>query len=363
MTLRRTPFFEHHKAAGAKLIDFGGWEMPVQYRGILQEHACVRERVGLFDVSHMGEVFVRGPQALAFARWLVTNDVAQPIGKAQYTAMCNERGGIVDDLIVYRLSDEEILICVNAANRDKDHAWMVAHNPMGASLSNESDAWAQVAVQGRHAPATLQKLTDLDLSTVPSFGVARGKLAGVAGCLFARTGYTGEDGFEVFIPVAEAPPVWPAILDAGAEFGIQPIGLGARDTLRLEMKMALYGNDITDDTTPLEANLAWVVKLDKDDFVGKAALVAQKAAGIPRKLVCLEVDERIPRSHMPVQDPSGRVVGEVTSGTRSPTLERNIAMAYVETALAAVGTPLQVDVRGKVAPARVVKSPFYKRPY
>ncbi len=365
MAVRRTPFHEFHKEAGARLIDFGGWEMPVQYTGILEEHAACRERVGLFDVSHMGEVQITGPNALAAVQHLVTNDASKLVdGQAMYTAMCNERGGIVDDLIVYRFHAESFLICVNAANRDKDYNWMVAHNPFGADIRNDSDFWAQIAVQGRHAQALLQELTQgVDLSTIKTYHFARGvTFAGVGDCILARTGYTGEDGFEVFLPAGAADLIWNAVQETGKKYGLANIGLGARDTLRLEMKYALYGNDITDDTSPLEAGLAWVTKLDKGDFVGRDAIVAQKAAGVQRRLVGLVVQDRIARPHSPVLH-EGQVVGEVTSGTRGPSIEQNVAIAYVPVALSAVGTKLQIDIRGKIAEAVVAKTPFYTRPY
>ncbi|MAY80523.1 MAG: glycine cleavage system protein T [Deltaproteobacteria bacterium] len=363
MSLRRTPFFECHQAASGRLIDFGGWELPVQYTGIIEEHKQVRSSVGLFDVSHMGEVFLRGPSALKAVRHLVTNNVDIPNGHAQYTAMCNHEGGIVDDLIVYRLADDEVLICVNAANRDKDYNWIKDNNPCDdVEVVNESDDWAQIAIQGRNAATILDTLTDQDLSAVASFGVVRGTVAGVEGCIMARTGYTGEDGFEVFIPAENAAAVWPAILDAGASFGIQPIGLGARDTLRLEAKLMLYGNDINDDTSPLEAGLGWVTKFDKEDFIGKSALEAQKEAGLTRRLVCLVVEKRIARPHCPIMV-DGEVVGEVTSGTKAPTVEANIALGYVPRRFARPGNRVQIDIRGRIAEAEVVKPPFYKRPY
>lgn len=364
MTLRRTPFFAHHQAANARLIDFGGWELPVQYSGILQEHATVRGAVGLFDVSHMGEVFVRGPKALEAVRHLVTNDVDIPVGRAQYSPMCTPSGGIVDDLIVYRMSETELLICVNAANRAKDFAWMVANNPFpdDAQFVDEGDDWAQVAVQGRHAVATLQQLTTADLSAVPYYGHTTATVAGVDGCILARTGYTGEDGFEVFLPNAGADLLWPAILGAGAAYGIAPIGLGARDTLRLEARMCLYGNDIDDTTSPLEAQLGWAVKLKKAAFIGKAALVAQREAGLRRRLVGLKVADKIARHGNPVLV-DGAPAGVVTSGTRSPTSGDNIALAYVPVSHATPGSVVTVDVRGKSAEAVVVKGNFFTRDY
>ena len=363
MGLRRTPFFEHHKAAGGRLIDFGGWELPVQYSGIIDEHKQVRSSVGLFDVSHMGEVFVRGPGAVDAVRELVTNNIDIPNGHAQYTAMCHPHGGIVDDLIVYRLSDDEVLICVNAANREKDFAWIRDHNPSATvSVVDESDDWAQIAVQGRNAEAVLNAISEADLSSVASFGVVRTTVAGVEDCIVARTGYTGEDGFEVFLPVSGADAMWSAVMAAGEPFGIQPIGLGARDTLRLEAKLMLYGNDINDDTTPLEAGLGWVTKFDKPSFIGKEALEKQKAEGLTKRLVCMVVEKRIARPHCPIVV-DGEVVGEVTSGTKAPSVEANIALGYVPRRFARPGTRLQIDIRGRMADAEVVKPPFYKRPY
>ncbi|HCH64394.1 MAG TPA: glycine cleavage system aminomethyltransferase GcvT, partial [Deltaproteobacteria bacterium] len=328
--LRRTPLFQAHVDAGARMVDFGGWEMPVQYTSMMAEHRQVRERVGLFDVSHMGEVRVRGAKALAAVRHLVTNQVDIVDGQAQYTAMCNERGGIIDDLIVYRIAEDDILVCVNAGNREKDFAWMVENNPFKGEvdITDEGDQWGQIAVQGRLAEATLQALTNIPLDTMRYYWHGGGTVAGVDGCLVARTGYTGEDGFEVFVPADVTRTVWDGLLDAGAAHGVSPIGLAARDTLRLEARMCLYGNDITEQTTPLEAGLRWVTKLDKPNFIGKAALLAQKEAGLTRRLVGLVVEKRIAR-HGHAVLVEGEVRGEVTSGTRSPTRGDNIALAYV----------------------------------
>ncbi len=363
MHLRHTPFFANHQAAAGRIIDFGGWALPVQYTGIIEEHRRVRSTVGVFDVSHMGEVWIRGPGAHAAVQHLVTNDVDIAPGRAQYTAMCQPDGGIVDDLIVYRLGPQEFLICVNASNREKDFQWMVANNPTPdtATVVDESDDWAQVAIQGPDGPATVQALTGTDVSALPSFGTCRATIAGVEGCIVARTGYTGEDGFEVFLPAEGAAQFWPAVMDAGAAHDIQPIGLGARDTLRLEMKYCLYGNDIDETTTPLEAGLGWVTKLAKPDFIGRDTLLAQKEAGVTRRLVCLEVEKRIARPHCTILS-EGQPVGEVTSGTKSPSLEKNIAMGYVPRRLARPGTQVQVDIRGRTAEAVVVKPPFYTRP-
>jgi aminomethyltransferase len=357
---RRTPLYETHARAGARLVEFAGWEMPVQYSGILSEHEAVRTRVGLFDVSHMGEVVFRGPRALAALNRVFTNDLGKVVdGQAQYGCLCRESGGIVDDVVVYRRSAEDLLVCVNAGNREKDFGWLSSHAG-GADVRNESDDWAQLALQGPLAAQLLQRLTKLNLSQIRSYRFAPGEVAGVS-CIVARTGYTGEDGFELFCPAAQASRLWDALVEAGGPEKIQPCGLGARDSLRLEMAYRLYGSDMDDSTTPLEAGLAWVVKLDKGDFVGRDALLRQREQGVARKLVGFTlIDPGIPRHGYPVlQD--GRKVGEVTSGTRSPTLEIPIGLAYVPTALAAEGSTFAVEIRGRAAAARVVKTPFYVR--
>ncbi len=366
MDLLTTPFHAQHVACGGRMVDFAGWDMPVSYAGTLAEHAAVRTSVGLFDVSHMGELRVTGPRALAALQHLVSNDVSTiPVGQSQYAALMNERGGIVDDLFVYRLGEQDYLVCINASNRDKDHAWFLEHNPHGADIVNQSDEWAQVAVQGRAGPGLVHALSDVDALGMARGAILPGAFAGVSGCLLARTGYTGEDGFEVFLPAATAEPAWQAILEAGEAQGIQPIGLGARDTLRLEARNVLYGNDISDDTTPLEAGLGWITQLGKGDFVGRDVLLAQKAQGVPRRLVGLVVDKRIARPHTPILNAEGQVVGEVTSGSRAPTLGSNIAMGYVkaERGNARPGQTLQVDIRGKLAQATVVKGPFWSKDY
>jgi aminomethyltransferase len=349
-----------HVRAGARIVDFAGWEMPVQYAGILAEHEAVRTRAGLFDVSHMGEIVFRGPKALEALSRVFTNDLSKTAdGQAQYGCLCRESGGIVDDVVVYRRSAEDLLVCVNAANRAKDHEWLAAHAG-GADVKNESDDWAQLALQGPRAAQVLQRLTKVNLSAIKTYRFASGDVAGVP-CIVARTGYTGEDGFELFCPPASAPGLWDAIMDAGQPEKVQPAGLGARDSLRLEMAYRLYGQDMDDSTTPLEAGLAWVVKLDKGPFVGRDALVKQKEAGLTRKLVGFELtDPGIARHAYPVlQD--GRKVGEVTSGTKSPSLGTSVGLAYVPTALAAEGSTFAVDIRGRAAAGRVVRTPFYTR--
>jgi aminomethyltransferase len=357
---QRTPLHDTHVRAGARMVEFAGWEMPVQYAGILDEHAAVRTRVGLFDVSHMGEVVFRGPRALEALNRAFTNDLSKAAdGQAQYGCLCRDSGGIVDDVVVYRRAADDLLVCVNAANRAKDFEWLRAHAG-GADVTNESDAWAQLALQGPLAAQVLQRLTQLNLSAMKTYRFTTGEVVGIH-ALVARTGYTGEDGFEVFVPSEQGPRLWAALMEAGLPEKIAPAGLGARDSLRLEMAYRLYGSDMDDGTTPLEAGLAWAVKLDKGDFVGRDALVKQKESGLPRKLVGFTLtDPGIPRHGYPVlQD--GRKVGDVTSGTKSPTLGSSIGLAYVPTALAAEGSGFAVEIRGRAAAARVVKTPFYTR--
>ena len=357
---QRTPLFEAHVRAAARIVEFAGWDMPVQYSGILEEHAAVRERAGLFDVSHMGEVVFRGPKALAALQSLFTNDLSKCAdGQAQYGCLCKEDGGIVDDVVVYRRGAEDLLVCVNAGNRAKDFDWLHGR-AFGADVQNESDAWAQLALQGPLGSQILQKLTSTRLSSVGTYRFTDGEVAGVR-CIVARTGYTGEDGFELFCPPDAATKLWDAILDAGASEGIRPCGLGARDSLRLEMAYRLYGSDMDETTTPLEAGLAWVVKLDKGDFVGREALRRQKEAGLSRKLVGFTLSEPgIARHGYPVlQD--GKAVGTVTSGTKSPSLGIPVGLAYVPAALAAEGSAFHVEIRGRAVAARVVKTPFYSK--
>ena len=365
-SLRRTPFTDHHERAGARMVPFAGFSMPVQYTGLIEEHLRVRESLGLFDVSHMGEVLVRGPRALDAVQHLVTNDVASLVdGQAQYNCICNTAGGVVDDTIVYRLSGDTFMLCVNAANRDKDFAWLTSHSPHpdDARMTDVGDAWAQIAVQGRAARDTLAALPDLDLDAIGTYHFApEATVAGISGCMVARTGYTGEDGFEVYAPAESAEPLWPALLEAGAPHGVLPIGLGARDTLRLEARYCLYGHELTDETSPLQAGLGWVTKLKKGPFVGRDALCRRKGHE-PRRLAGLVVEgRRIPREGMDVRV-GDTVVGRTTSGTRSPSLGTGIALAYLDVAHHRPGTEVVIDVRGRPAPARVIRGPFYTRPY
>lgn len=359
--MKRTPFFDIHAAAGAKIVPFGGFEMPVQYAGIMEEHKTVRSAVGVFDVSHMGEFFASGPAALDFLQSITVNDVSKlSPGKAQYSAMCYDDGGIVDDLLVYMLAPERYMIVVNAANIDKDWNWMEQHCPAGVTFENHSDATALLAVQGPKSLATMQKLTSVDLSTIPYYHFVQGSLAG-HDMIISRTGYTGELGFEIYFPVEHATAVWEAIFLAGKEFGIAPIGLGARDTLRLEMGYCLYGNDIDQTTNPIEGGLSWITKFGKGDFIAKPVLEKVKADGPARRLVGLMLAEKaVPRHGYPILT-NGAAIGVVTSGTFSPSLEKGIALGYVSREHADIGSTVQIDVRGKVLNATVVALPFLKK--
>jgi aminomethyltransferase len=356
----RTPLYEVHARLGARFVPFAGWDMPVQYTGILEEHRAVRERAGLFDVSHMGEVEVRGPRALEAAQRLTVNDVARlRDGQVQYSMLCLPTGGVVDDITVQRLSGESFLFCVNASNAEKDFEWMRA-NAGGAEVIDRSSEFALLALQGPRAAAILGRCTRLDLAALRSFWFARGEVAGIGEVLVARTGYTGEDGFELYCPSAGAVGLWNALMSEGESDGLQAAGLGARDTLRLERALPLYGHELDEATTPLEAGLAWVVKLDTD-FIGRDALARQKAEGVTRKLVGLRMLEAgIPRQGYALRV-GAEVVGAVTSGTQSPTLGKPIALGYVGVAHAAVGTRIEVEIRKRGVAAEVVALPFYKR--
>ena len=357
--LKRTPLYKAHVEAGARMVPFGGWEMPVQYAGIVEEHRSVRGAVGLFDVSHMGEFEVEGAGALDVLQSLTTNDVAAlDVGQVQYSVLCYPNGTIVDDLTVYRLAGDRFMLTVNASNIDKDYAWVTEHRRKEARWRNVSAETGLIAVQGPKAEPLVGRLADRDVTKVGYYRFARGAVAGVP-ALMSRTGYTGEDGFELYAAAADTGRLWAALLEAGRADGVAPIGLGARDTLRLEMKYALYGNDIDDTTNALEAGLGWVVKPAKGEFVGRDALEKIRAEGVRRKLVGIEmVDKAVARHGYPVLS-DGRRVGVVTSGSYGPSVDKYIAMAYVETALAAVGTPLAVEIRGQAKAARVVKTPFH----
>jgi aminomethyltransferase len=358
---KKTPLYDEHVAAGGRMVPFAGWVMPVQYEGINAEHATVRENVGLFDVSHMGEARVKGPGALETVNRLITNDLNRiKDGRAMYTALCNEDGKIVDDLIVYRLSEDEIFICMNASNVEADFAHMTGRATGDAVWTNESEDWAQIAVQGPNALELLGRLFGDEVSEMRPFRV---KEVGFddASLYVATTGYTGEAGAELYVPAGHAPALWQRLLAEGDDLGVAPIGLGARDTLRLEMAYCLYGNDIDLTTNPLEAGLGWVTRLQKEEFTGRDALLQQKEEGVERCLVGLEVFERgIPRHGYPVMK-GDVVVGEITSGTRSPSTGRSIGLGYVTKEHAEEGTELSVDCRGRIRPAKVVKTPFYTR--
>jgi glycine cleavage system T protein (aminomethyltransferase) len=358
-TMRRTPLYDRHIELGAKMVFFAGYEMPIQYEGIVAEHRAVRGHAGLFDLSHMGEFFFKGRLAGATLDRLVSSDIAGlDVGQARYGLLTNERGTIVDDVIVYRISDDEYMVVVNAANIAKDRAHVLAHLGEDVAFDDRSFGTALVAIQGPRAVEILASQTDADVRSLSSFGVTQGRVASTRATL-ARTGYTGEDGFEIFVANAGAATVWDALLAAGREAGIKPIGLGARDTLRLEARFSLYGNDIDETTDPIEAGLGWTCKLDKA-FTGRDVIAAKKADGPKRKIAGLVIQGGVARhGHEVTQD--GAVVGHVTSGTYGPTVEKNIALAYVPTPLSKVGTALGVRIRGKDVPATVVKTPFYSR--
>lgn len=357
-SLKTTPLTAVHEAAGARMVPFAGYRMPVQYSGIIPEHRAVRTSVGIFDLSHMGEFEVRGPGMLEFLERMTTNDVGSLAWyQCQYTLMMNDAGGIVDDLLIYHLPESAMLV-VNAANIDKDFAWLERHCPSGVKLTNRSDEIALIAIQGPKAQDVVGRLIECDLEQIAYYHAAEGTVNGQR-IVFSRTGYTGEDGFEIYVPNDLAQSCWEAAMEAGAEFGITPIGLGARDTLRLEMKFALYGNDIDDTTNPIEAGLGWVVKADKpQDFIGKAHITAVKQNGPKRKLAAFVMDEKaIPRSHCEILV-NGSPVGEVTSGTHSPSLDKGIGLGYIETAHSRIGTKVEIAIRNKSVSATIIKPPF-----
>jgi aminomethyltransferase len=358
--LKQTPLNAAHRALAAKMVPFGQWDMPVQYRGILEEHRAVRSAAGLFDVSHMGEVEFRGAGALAALQRLTSNDVSKlQIGQIQYSALTTEHGTFVDDLTVYRLADDRYLVTLNASNIEKDVRWMREH-ARGVEILDQSDETALVAIQGPQAAAILQRLTPVDLAAIPYYWCARGSVAG-GEAILSRTGYTGEDGFEVYLSPQRVVALWEAVLEVGSSRGLVPCGLGARDTLRLEAKMALYGNDIDEQHTVLEADLGWIVKLQKGEFIGREALARQKADGITRRLVGFEMVGRgIARAHYPILA-DGTRIGEVTSGAPSPWLNKHIGLGYVAVAHAAVGTRIDILIRDQPVAARIVQTPFYKR--
>jgi len=358
---RKTPLHAAHVAAGGRMVDFAGWAMPVQYSGVIEEHLAVRERVGLFDVSHMGEAAVRGPEAEAFLQYVTCNDVARlKPGRAHYTALMRPEGTFVDDLLVYRL-DDGFLLVLNAANTAKDVAWLREHAPQfDVDVVDASADWAQLALQGPRAAELLDSLADPRPSALRYYAHAGVRVEGV-NCLVSRTGYTGEDGFEIYAPPAAAEALWDRLLETGRAFGILPVGLGARDTLRLEAGMMLYGNDIDETTTVLEAGLGWIVKLGKGEFLGREVLARQREEGIRRKLAGFEMRGRAIARHGYAAEKEGREVGRVTSGTFAPFLKKSIGLAYLPVEHASEGTELGVRIRGRSESAVVVPTPFYKR--
>lgn len=360
--LKRTPLYEEHRAANAKLIDFGGWEMPVQYAGVLEEHQTVRTKVGLFDVSHMGEIEVRGQEATEFVQNLITNDAGKlEDGKILYSPMCYPDGGTVDDLLVYRYDLEHYLLVVNASNTAKDFAWMLEQaKNFAVNVDNVSDRYAQLALQGPLAESILQRISGINLAKITYYSFVHGEIDGIH-CLISRTGYTGEDGFEIYVSPGYARQLWRKILEIGAPEGIEPIGLGARDTLRFEARLPLYGNELGADISPLEAGLGVFVKLAKAAFIGREALQDQIEKGIPRQLIGLEMVGRgIARSHYPILK-NGEEIGFVTSGSFSPTLNKNIALGLIRPNEVALGGVLDVLIRGKAVQAKLIPSLFYKR--
>lgn len=369
--LKRTPLFPcYGETEGARCIDFGGWELPVQFSGINAEHEAVRQRAGLFDVSHMGEFLAEGPEAEAFLQRMTVNDVSRlSAGQAQYTLLCYPEGGVVDDLLIYRLAEERFMLVVNASNIEKDFNWLEAHLPDGAkdggglTLTDISGGTALLALQGPAAARILSKVTDAPAGELAPFRFLDGaEVCGVR-ALVSRTGYTGEDGFELYLQAEDAAAVWRALLAAGGDEGLIPVGLGARDTLRFEARLPLYGQELSREISPLEAGLGIFVKLDKGEFIGRDALVKQKEVGLSRKLAGIEmIDRGIPRSHYPVYaGPDGEQIGEVTTGTQSPTLKRNVGLALLKREYSAPDTEVWVEIRGKRLKAKVVKTPFYKR--
>ena len=359
VSLKTVTLDSKHRELGAKMVPFAGYDMPVRYSSDLDEHHTVRRAVGMFDVSHMGEFRLRGPQALDLIQRVTSNDASKLAdGKAQYSCLPNQAGGIVDDLLVYKLADEDYLLVVNASNIEKDWNWIRQHNTQGVEMEDISDRTSLFAVQGPKAQAALQSLTDVDLSRIPYYSFVQGAFAGAPDVIISATGYTGAGGFELYIPNESAAMVWDKIMLAGRPYGIKPIGLGARDTLRLEMGYCLYGNDIDDNTSPLEAGLAWITKFTKA-FTNSESLKKQKEAGVQKKLVGFVMDgPGIPRGHYELMDADGHKIGDVTSGTQSPSLRKGIGLGYVKTELAAPGTQIFVQIRGKNLPATVSKLPL-----
>lgn len=360
--MKNTAFTQIHESIGGKMVPFAGFYMPVQYEGVSAEHETVRTGVGVFDVSHMGEFWVKGPQALNFVQWATSNDASKLVdGKVQYSCFPNDKGGIVDDLLVYKIDDTTYLLVVNAANIDKDWEWVNRQNKFGAILYNASDEISQLAIQGPLALKAMQKLTDTPIVDMEYYTFKKVIFAGVKDVILSTTGYTGSGGCEIYFANEDAEHIWKAVFEAGAEFGIKPIGLGARDTLRLEMGFCLYGNDIDDTTSPIEAGLGWITKFtDEKDFINKAELLRQKKEGVLRKLVGFEmIDKGIPRHGYDIVDSAGIKIGVVTSGTMGPSIKKAVGMGYVPTELSKEGSEIYISIRDKVLKAKVVKFPFY----
>lgn len=362
--MKQTPLIDRHRVLQAKLVDFAGWEMPIQYASVIDEYHTVRSKAGLFDVSHMGRLFVTGRGSRAFLQRVTTNDVAQlTVGQAHYSMVCNESGGIKDDIFVYRTKDLDYLLCVNASNREKILAWLHGHRRDGddCAIEDRSLTLAQIAIQGPASRTIVQRLGGSSIAELKMHRACDGNLGGIP-CFAARTGYTGELGYELNVAAAQAEQLWDALLDAGRTDGLKPAGLGARDLLRLEMGYLLYGNDIGEETTPLEANVSWTVNFDKGDFIGREPLWVQKEVGPTRRFVAFELLEKaVPRHGFPILDGSSNRIGEVTSGNLSPLLKKGIGLGYVPSACAVPGSMIAIDIRGKHLPAVIVKPPFYKR--
>ena len=356
--MKKTPLNQAHKDLEAKMTDFGGWEMPVEYEGIITEHRNVRQKCGLFDISHMGEIMIAGEGAARYSHRLLTNSVEDiEVGKVVYSPMCYEDGGVVDDLMIYRLSDDEFMLVVNAANTEKDFEWIEKNSPDDVTVEDRTEDYGLLALQGPEAESVLQKLTDYDLSNLKPFRCDRDEIDGVE-MIFSRTGYTGEDGFELYLPAEGLEKLWDDILAAGEEEDILPVGLGARDTLRLEQALCLYGHELDPDIHPLQANLGWTVRFDKDDFIGKEALQRYSEEGYSHSLAGFIIRDRgVARQGYPVEK-DGEEIGSVTSGTYSPTLDENIGMAYIENEYTEPGTEISIEVRGRSIEAEVVETPF-----
>lgn len=357
--MKITAFNQIHKDLGAKMVPYAGFEMPVQYAGVNQEHLIVRNGVGVFDVSHMGQFFIKGPEALELLQYIGSNDASKvKIGQAQYTCLTNEKGGIVDDLIIYRMSQDEWMLVVNASNIDKDWEWINKHNKFEVEIENRSDQLSLLAIQGPKAIEAMQSLTDVNLAEIPFYNFKVAEFAGAKDVIISATGYTGSGGFEIYFDNQYAEMMWEKVMEAGKDFGIEPCGLAARDTLRLEKGFCLYGNEINENISPLEAGLGWITKLDKE-FIGKDVIAQQKENGIEKKLIGFKLIERgIPRQDYKILDENENEIGVVTSGTQSPVLKEGIGMGYVKTDLAEVGNQILIQVRNKTIKAEIVKTPF-----